>query len=444
MTTLHEFKESIPAELWEPGSYLFQILQINIKGNATLEKLISEGSDNPAFVTLCHEYIHYIQNFTTLNGALKFVDYIEVASRTFSENALLMSDPKIPIEGGDADHKIGNKTYANFVKSQKLGLNNQSNGSKFVNTQNADYAMSHELLRNDYKDKDIFIGYVSIDKKLVPLNEFVISENMALIGSYLAANIPFTDFEATMNLWGYEYKAIFMLLKHIFPNHSCIKMTYIFCESALSLVPTNEKIYELLSYCNDNKDVLQGKNENDIIDSCLNQLCFEKLLKRQTGLFIKIFDSKLFIYDKYKDEIEYFKYAIYVLELMKKGVLNRLSNPISFKNRITPKYLMHYASIIKSPIIKFMDGKTTMLGENEETTINSIATFSGIMKMFFELYFNGIHECPFNAGGSLCGAEKDTCCKTDPFAMYGKPAYLGCLLNNSFNTIGIKNEKRVA
>ena len=109
MMTLQEFKESVPVGLWNPGSYLFQILQINIKGNANLERLINEGSDNPAFVTLCHEYIHYIQNFTTLNGALKLVDYVEVASRTFAENALLENDPVIPIKGGEADSKIGNK-----------------------------------------------------------------------------------------------------------------------------------------------------------------------------------------------------------------------------------------------------------------------------------------------------------------------------------------------
>jgi hypothetical protein len=114
----------------------------------------------------------------------------------------------------------------------------------------------------------------------------------------------------------------------------------------------------------------------------------------------------------------------------------------TYRDKIKSDFLNYYSKKIYSPILVFGDKQKTMLGEPSDSFVNSIASFSGVLKIFHLAYFQEIRKCPFDEEFSICTVDKGTECEHAALEVHGKDKYKGCLMNNALNIIGIRKENR--
>src|SRR5579859_7520268 len=182
------FKETL-SQAWDSGRYDFITLSIYLNDTASLEKLKAQKEQASCFATLVHEYIHFIQNFTTPQGFTSFITFVDLFAHFFVQNMGLAADPAIPTRGGIVDTSVGAKTYANFEKSLSLGLVRSLWDGKplFNSTTRDNFTFVAGNVTDPYHEKTVFLSNLAYNDQLIPLNTLVIRENMAAISTFLAS-----------------------------------------------------------------------------------------------------------------------------------------------------------------------------------------------------------------------------------------------------------------
>ena len=432
--------KSLQPYLWDNGSYNFLHLEIKLKQTASKKALIQEKEQASCFVTLVHEYIHYLQNFSTTWGFTNFITYVDFFAAFFGDNILLDTDPSLPLKGGQIDSKFGAKSYSNYLKSAFLGIAKGTDGKfQFQATNDANFTIVESTIEDPYWGKEVYIAYVALDKKLIPLNELVISENMAIVASYLASGLTLEETRKTISsIWGPQYHVIYSFTASLFPNKNCLKITYLICEVSLLIPPYNKKVVDILKFLNDQQLTFNNNTEAEINEAILTYINFNKALD---GLMVNInrqLESRILTFGKYKDQYEFYKFLIVVLNLFKVGFAKRVAAKHTYCDRMDLNFLNAYALDMFSPILIFADGQKSMLGNPPDDFINSIASFHGILKIFHQSYYAKIQKCPFFETHSICNVSKGTECENDATSIYGRPEYAGCIMDNALNVIGIK------
>lgn len=436
-------KDAIYPFSWDRGSYSIFDLTIKLKDTATIETLKIEKESANCFVTLIHEYVHFIQNFTTAFGFTNFVTYVDLFSVFFGDNILLDNDPAIPTKNGIVDIKLGNKNFENYLKSAFLGIEKDNGKFVFQPTAEKDYTIIESTITNPYWQKDVFISYIAYQGKLIPLNELVASENMAIIASYLSSGLSLEEAKQTISTaWEPQYHIIYSFLNNLFPDKNCFKLTYIISEISLLIVPYNKIASVILKHLTDNKSKLDSLTEDHIIDNIKTVIHFDKALAIVIRETLKQLEARILTFAKYEKQYEFFIYLKEILTLFKSGLSERAKNPFTYRDNFDSSFLNNYAQIIKSPILVFSDNKKTILGDPTEEFVNSIAMVSGVLTVFHTTYFYQLTKCPFSSDHSLCSLTKRVECNSDPLSIYGKEEYKGCLLHNSLNILGLKKEGR--
>lgn len=445
MENFKQFKEAIYPMLWDNGSYSFLHLEIKLKDLASKESLIKEKEEASCFVTLTHEYIHYIQNFTTTWGFTNFITYVDFFVAFFGDNILLENNPKLPLQNGLIDKKFGKKNYSNYFKSAYLGIEKGSDGKFLYNdTSEPDFSIIESTLTDPYWEKEVYISYIAYKGKQIPLNELVLSENMAIVGSYLSSGLSIeVSKQSIEGFWGPQYHIIYSFLNNLFPDKNCFKLTYIICESSLLIVPYNKIISKILVFLKDNINKLKIENEDLILDKIFTHINFNNLLNKIIPNLLDQLNSRILTFRKYKENYEFYKYLLDVLTIFKNGLKERLIKNHTYRDELNSEFLDYYSKIIYSPILVFADNQKSMLGEPSDDFVNSIASFHGILKIFHLAYFEEINKCPFCEEFSICKLEKGIECENNSTEVYNIEKYKGCLMSNALNIIGIKRENRI-
>jgi len=444
MKNIELFKRAIFPILWDNGSYNFLHLEINLKDTASKQALIKEKEQATCFVTLVHEYIHYIQNFTTTWGFTNFITYVDLFAVFFGDNILLDADPDLPLIKGIINKKFGSKNYLNFLKSSFLGITKGSGGEfVFQNTDKPDFEIIESTLIDPYWLKEVYVPYLSYSGKQIPLNEIVLSENMAIVGSYLSSGLTIEESKQTIDkYWGPQYHIIYSFLNNLFPDKNCLKLTYNICESSLLIVPYNKTISKILIYLKDNLESLKLESEDEIIKRILHHIHFVDSLNIIITKALEQLDSRVQTFKKYKENYEFYNYLLDILAIFKIGLAERLKIKHSYRDHLDSEFLNYFSKKIYSPILVFADKQKTMLGDPEEDFVNSIAYFNGVLKIFHTAYFQEIQKCPFFEEYSICTFNKGTECETSALEVYSKEKYSGCLMTNALNIIGIRKKNR--
>lgn len=444
MTNIELFKDAIYPLFWDNGSYSFLHLEIQLKDAASKQSLIDEKEKASCFVTLIHEYIHYIQNFTTTWGFTNFITYIDLLVAFFSKNSSLDKNPDLPLSSGSVNNSFGNKNYSNYLESAFLGVSKGKDESfLFEDTDQANFTIIESKLIDPYWIKEVNISYLAYNGKQIPINKIVLSENMAIVGSYLSSGMSIEESKQSIDkLFGPKYHIIYSFLNNLFPEKNCLKLTYVICESSLLILPYNRTISKILQFLQVNASVLQIKAEDEILSKALEHINFEKSLTKLIPKILEQIETRVQIFNKHKQEYEFYKYVLDVLSIFKNGLSERLINMHTYRNKFDSDFLNFFSKKIYSPIIVFSDKQKTMLGEPTENFVNSIASLSGVLKIFHLAYFNEIKRCPLNEDFSICTVAKGMECDLAALDVHGKHRYKGCLMNNALNIIGIRKEGR--
>lgn len=424
-----------------PGSYNMLSLEIEIDGKDNRER-------NP---TVFHEYTHYLQNMTTINGFVSLDKYINVLLRSFTKLGSDPVDPEIPLNSYQGLQSVlGDKNMENIVNIRLIGMDFDYSANKyyFQDTDQDDYTITEQDYFDSYNGLILTIPYVSIDGKNIPINETVIRENMALVNSIIAkpifGELTAEDINEVLSYEYKEYNVLFDFIYHYLPNCDLLKLVYCICEMSLNLFFSEQIIGRILRLFKEESLELSKMDTDNIIqlikaiidyDTLFNKLytiTLEEAIKRTINIFSN-FDIK-------KNQFIYIMKKFY--EYLVKGLEYRATHKTLYTNEFTNNYIQELTTVIGCPAIYFLnENEYRSFSETPDYFLNDFIYLHGALKIYTLLYYSNITICPFSQR-NICKVSKNKKCYTNCITNYEDNDYRNCLLSNSLTCTGIKQERR--
>jgi len=422
------------------GTYNMFTLKIEIQGEQNPES-------NP---TVFHEYTHYLQNMTTINGFISLDKYIRVLLASFTKLGSDTVDPIPPLINYPALQAVlGNKNIENIITSRSFGMNIDPKNDKytFEDTDLDDYTISEQEHFNKYSKLYITIPYMAIDGKNIPINEIVIKENMALANSIIGNpkydKLSKKDIDEILSFEYKEYNILFDFINHYLPECDLLKLVYCLCEISLNMYPSEKVMGNILRLIQEEYIDLSKKETDKIISLIRQSLNYDSIFSKLFSTIqenIKGTNNLFNSFDFSKNQFisiikEFYNFLI-------NGINYRASQETLYVNKLTNDYIQKLATLIGSPIIFFKDeNEYRGFSETPEYFFNNFVYLHGALIVFRSLYYSNITECPFY-NGNICKVEKNKNCNENCLNNYIDENYKNCLLSNALNCTGIRQEGR--
>jgi hypothetical protein len=249
----------------DDNTYPFYCLEhFLIKINFQLSSLSNTDPNSiEDYAQLLHEYTHYLQTITTINGISTLLSFIDKFLRMSIEIAINIA------QGNDNSHFII-KYYKDDFKIFNARLSWDKKSMSFPNRSGIPAYISH-LVDNPIlkkQSKEIFI-YNSKDGLYYHVSTTMLRENMAMMAVFSIRGIGqdvimdhVSIYPSIEKPYSCEYWLIFNYFFIRYPDiTNLVKFTYYFCELALMVINTGEFIEKLL--IDIDKIMTSNKYENE-------------------------------------------------------------------------------------------------------------------------------------------------------------------------------------
>jgi hypothetical protein len=424
-----------------PGYYNMFTLEIEIQGKKNSES-------NP---TVFHEYTHYLQNMTTINGFITLDKYIHVFLRSFIKLGSDTVDPNIPLcDNLKLRNYLGDKSIENILYKQSFGMEYDSGNKKYLfqKTDLDDYIISEEEYMDHYSGILMKIPYIAIDGMNIPLNEVTIRENMALVNSIIGFkrtdSITNDDIDEILSCKYKEYNVLFDFINHYLPNCNLLKLVYSICELALNINFSEQIIGNILrliknEYAEMSKMttekiifLIQRAMNYDKIFALLNKIIHEKAITRTLELFGNFNPA----HNQFVGILRNF------YNFLIEGINYRANHKSFYIDCLTNEYIQRLTSIIGCPVIYLkLENEPHNLSETPEYFFKDFVYLHAALKVFMKLYYSQITSCPF-IEYNVCNVSKNNECYSNCLKNYKDSYYENCLLSNALNCSGIRQVER--
>jgi hypothetical protein len=437
------FSNSEEVDNWSGGNYSWFHMEINLLGS-TRKEFQNHGDQAEGFQTLMHEYTHYIQNFTTSFGYTTFNTYIDCIQALRMNNLELKRNPKLPLKGGLADEKMSPKNLFNAFKIPYVGVLRRRNVPVYKRAINGNFEIWPSTEYVDYWSKEVTMAKITVNNYILPVSEFVLRESMAFMSNYLSTKCSMRIKEKHIFHcpYGLEYKGIYLFIKNFLPQNDCFKLTYVLCESALMIPPYTEKMCIMLNYLKNNHVYLSSQSDVLILSTLLNSIRFKESLPIVINTGINLLNEKLETYSKHEDNDGFLAISKRISNVIIDGLNSRLKSNSFYQDYMDMNYLNDLSSKFKSPIIRFKDGDTTVLCEEDDQFSNDLIIFSGILRAIRTMYEKKPCACPFSEKNSLCSLKKKWACRNYYPWMHNRKGYHGCLMDSAMEVTGVRRRDR--
>jgi len=424
-----------------PGSYNMLSLEIEIDGKTEFER-------NP---TVFHEYTHYLQNMTTINGFVSLDKYIHVLLRSFTKLGSDSVDPRIPLNSyNELQLVLGDKNIENIVKNRMVGMEYDFsyNRYSFQATTLDDYIISEQDYFDNYSGLFYKIPYIVIDGENIPLNETIIKENMALVNSIIGnpkfKELSRRDISEIISYKYKEYIVLFDFINHYLPDCNLLKLVYCICEISLNIHFSEQIIGNILRLIQKESAELSKMETDNIIYLIREAINYDKIFSKLYSIVHEQAISKttdLFnSFDFTKNQFIYIMKKFY--DFLIRGIEYRATQKTLYVNRLTNDYIQELATVIGCPVIFFSnENEYRGFSRTPEYFFNDFTYLHGALKIFNLLYYSNITLCPFHER-NICNLQKNNNCYNDCINNYYDKVYKNCLLTNVLNCTGIRQERR--
>lgn len=431
-----QWKKAILTRLWSGGWYSFALMEIEIS-DYSFTDFQTKGEESGAFPTLVHEYIHYLQTFTTTWGFTNFYTFLGYILNSFITAQSTGQAPRLPLRNNIPEEPA--KTFENFMTHAWLGLTRSKEGFYFEPTSLTDFTLIEKRIEDPYfAGKSSVLYWVVIQGKLIPLTPIVLSENMAIVSSYLASGQSLAESQLSIDDYPLEYNCIHKYIRNYLPGKNTLYLTYILSEAALLVPSYSQTIYKFLRYLSQNAQYFALKTEEQIIASIFSFTKFNVLRIAAIKFAIEQLDERRAIFNKHAEGYGFLVFIDELLSVMKEGLLFRISNASTYAPNLDMTFLNSMVSIIKSPLIRFKDGATHMLGTPDSNFRDAVAFFNGILKVYYDLYSNSFfNRCPFADPESLCSHTRQPECFNNALQVPSNPVLKNCILYNALKLLGL-------
>ncbi|GHU36042.1 hypothetical protein FACS1894172_18530 [Spirochaetia bacterium] len=417
--------------------YNFKHLWIKI--NSELKQILEPKPDSVVkYAEFIHEYTHYLQSFTTINGISAMLSYFEAIAN------ILGCIPK----------RIMNNTYdfKVLIKEEKENLLKSHNRlywqyEKFPSkdTDNKiEYAIE-EIMNPIFKQKthEVFILNRN-DNNYYHISSKVLRENMAQMATFHVRGIgddAIMDYVSTRGT-SYEYWIIFGYFLYNYPQiENKVIFTYYFCEFVLLFQCSGEIMYNLLLEIKEMYDDTQYKSAScfKILDELMvrHRAEIDKNISNLDNL-LQIIRNKYIIKSRYG---QFYSILNKLLDILGKGLDYRKKNVTIFNANtiITGEWVNNMCKIVKSPVIKESNNEFRVLFDDQDY-VNEIYVFIAVT-IVIDMYLNNeiISSCPFYKDVPICDEYKrgvEDICAENPFDIPKFPDG-GCAFYNAALILGI-------
>jgi len=421
--------------IFEKRNPFFSLRHFIIKINFNLSEF---GNGDPNLVEnhaqFIHEYTHYLQSITTINGISALLFYID--------KLLNMS-----IEIGINIYQRGNQSreiierYKDEFEKFYYRLYWSIKPKKFSITLTKPQFIKQTIYNPIIKEQSIegFI-YNPQDNFFHHVSTIMLRENMAMMAYFRFIGI---DQDSVMDYlvdkpMNCKYWLIFYYFLHTYPEiTNKIKFTYYFCELALMVINTGMFIEKLI---NDIEYLIK----NDKYDNEEN--FFDKLWKMQINkisedgnLMFKIIANIKLALNKIMDDNDIYKPIYKILELAEKGLQYKKKHGTIFQEDMNMNWVQKMAKIYLSPIIFQPYNVIAMLFDDNEYQ-NLLCILFGVTIISDKIIkHESIDCCPFLNEIPICKTttnEIEEICSTHPLDITLFPTG-GCLFYNTALILGL-------
>jgi len=411
----------------------------------SLEIFIETGTFINNKPTLFHEFTHYLQNMTTINGYVNIDKYIKIFLTAFSKLGSDENNPLLPLSRySELQNVLQNKNLDTLRESRCLGMVFEDDEYKFHATELDDYSITMIDINDTYNNQLKKIPFIAIDEKNIPLNEIVIRENMAMVNSLIIEKEgDIISSEIINEIIGYQYKeyiVLFDFINNFLPGKNLLKLVYCISEMCLNLLPMGEFAYKIFYFIKENHEELRELDTDVILNKIKQAVNYDAVylklfeaLEHFTNEINNLFDSFNF------RENEFVKILKDFHAFLVKGIEYRSIQETFYENNITNEYIQKFVSVIGCPIIYFADShRTEIFSEVPDYFISNFSYLHGALKIFVDLYYiENPKKCPF-FDYNICTFIKNDNCKNNYLRNHNYDIYESCLLTNSLLCAGIK------
>jgi len=422
-----------------PGSYNMLSLEIEIGGKTSFER-------SP---TVFHEYTHYLQNMTTINGFSSLNKYFHVLLVSFTKLGTDPYDPTLPLCNYlELQSVLGDKNIENIQRRRFWGMDIDNITNKFVfqKTDLDDYIITEKKCIDNYSGLTFTIPYIALDGENIPINETIIKENMSLVNSIIGSHgndiLSEEDIKQILEYEHLEYIVLFDFINHYLPNHNLLKLIYCICEIGLN---TTEEIFGfVLRLIQEKADKFSKIGTENVIILLREMIKYDEIINKLFSLiFTKDIPKTIALFNSFDFSTNQFVGIMYnFYNFLINGVKYRETQKTLYIDHLTNEYIQNLTAVIGCPIIYFKeDNEYKNISNTPEYFFTDFAYLHGTLKLFTILYTSNITSCPFS-NGNICQVQRNEKCNHDCLQNYYNDVYKNCLLSNALNCSGIRKENR--
>jgi hypothetical protein len=418
--------------------YSLRYFIINI--NSNLSELRNDDPNSiEDYAQFLHEYTHYLQSITTINGISALLSYIDKLLNMSIEIGINIykreNQSRMIIERyKDEFDKFYNRLYWDKTPKQ-------------FSTTSIKPQFAKQTIYNPIIKKQSIEGFIynPQDKLLYHVSTIMLRENMAMMAYFSIRGIgqdAVMDY-FTVKPMNCRYWLIFYYFLHKYPEiTNKIKFTYYFCELALMVINTGvfvEKLINDIEYL-----IKNGKytNEEMFFDKLWNMQIY--IISEDGNLMFILIDNIKLALSKIMDDNDFYKPIYKILESAEKGLQNKRNHGTIFHNVMDMNWVQKMAKKYLSPIILQPNNIITMLFTDNEYQ-NLLCILFGVTIISDKIIkHESIDCCPFFGEIPICKAttnEIEEICSTHPLDITLFPSG-GCLFYNTALILGLlKNDE---
>jgi hypothetical protein len=385
-----------------PGRYNMFSLMIELDG-------LTDTENSP---TIFHEYTHYLQNMTTINGFISMDKYMKIFLKSFCKIGSDKQDPLLPLNRNmELLNMLGDQTIENILNFRSIGMCYSNSEYIFEKSDLDDYTIIYEDVYDHYAGKLKRLPIMILNGAKIPLNETVIKENMALMTSIIGKvgrdTITDDEIDEILNYGHMEYNAIFDYLHNFYPERNIVKLVYCVCEIALNLYPSETSVGNILDYLKAKYLAFANDSTEEILIKIYKDFDY---VNTKNKLIDRIFETTVIetqkLFSKFDYNINEFigilnEFYNYILS----GLKYRKINSSIYISRLTQNFIDNMTSTVGSPFLYFTKTHSTKnLSNVPPYFTNRFVYLHGALTVFLAYYFENITECPFNKYG-ICNCS---------------------------------------
>ncbi len=380
-----------------------------------------------------HEYIHYLQTFTTIYGIQTCLILFSILNDFLYD--LNLSSPEFPFNNADPIFSRVNDRL-NLIKNLQYFDIPNKNLSNVNDKYYEDYQINGNLVR-------VLFLKNHYNHQWIPITPKVIRENMAMMAYFISRGSgPDGVYEWINNRDDAEYWIIFeYLMTHSPTSLNMLIITFYVCElSLMSSIPTvkiDTFLIQLVEFINSNGS--QFSDEDSLFDAYVKKY---RILDDQRPWIDKLLlvaksqnDAAL----KHQHENEYLQFISTFYQIIIKALEYRKTNATVFRKGLSPLWIDDMTRIFGSPVVSYRDPKIVLLGKSHVSTEPFAYIFALLYFMFNIESINQLEVCPFYKMFPICNESKPIdVCENHPLDIELDENGLGCALYNVLQLLGIK------